>query len=147
MPRANTVVDVMLGEAGGRTPQQRYNELLHVASVMVNRANLLGVPVEDVALNSQFNAYGQRLPPGVESYRSLAEQALTQVLEQGPVTDATFYATPVAVEKVPPGPHASNPPAPAAGKGGSNSPAAATAPATKTPSARSGPRSPFGDAK
>lgn len=103
MPRASTVVDVMLGEAGGRTPQQRYNDLLHVASVMVNRANLLGVPIEDVALNNQFNAYGQRLPAGVESYRTLAEQALTQVLEQGPVTDATFYATPVAVDNLPGG--------------------------------------------
>lgn len=103
MARANTVIDVMLGEAGGQTPEQRYNDLLHVASVMVNRARMLGVPIESVALNNQFNAYNQRLPAGVEGYRSLAEQALTQVLEQGPVTEATFYATPAAVNNLPGG--------------------------------------------
>lgn len=102
--RARTVTDVILGEAVSGTPEERYNDMLHVASVMVNRSKQLGVPLEDVvSVNREFNAYGKALPAGVNAYRSLAEQALTDVLNNGPVTDATFYATPAAASNLPKG--------------------------------------------
>ncbi len=104
MPEARSVIDTMLGEAGGRNPRERYQDLKHIASVMVNRARKEGVSLEDViAAPNQFDAYGKRLPPGVESYRSLAERALTEVLEEGPTTSATYYATPEATKNLPGG--------------------------------------------
>lgn len=102
--KAKTVIDVALGEAGGKTAEHRYNDLKHIFSVMANRARLTGTTIADVALKrSQFNAYGKRMPAGVEKYRSLAERALKEVQEEGPVTDALYYATPAATKNLPKG--------------------------------------------
>lgn len=102
MATAKSVIDVMLGEAGGKTAEQRYNDMLHIASSIVNRARMTGQSIEDIALSrSQYNAYGKRLPGGVEQYRDLAERALNEVLTSGPVTSATYYATPSAVDNLP----------------------------------------------
>ena len=102
--RARTVTDVILGEAVRGTPEERYRDMLGIASVMVNRANMLGVSLEDVVQNTnEFNAYGRALPGGVNAYRDLAEQALTDVLQNGPVNNATFYATPAAADNLPNG--------------------------------------------
>lgn len=102
--RARTVTDVILGEAVSGTPEERYRDMQAIASVMVNRANQLGVPLETVVSNTnEFNAYNRALPAGVNAYRSLAEQALTDVLTNGPVNDATFYATPAATKNLPKG--------------------------------------------
>lgn len=104
MPRARSVVDVILGEAVSGTPQQRYQDMVAIASAMVNRANKLGVPLEDVvSVRSEFNAYGRSLPAGVDRYRDLAERALTDVLTNGPVHPGSFYATPAAKGNLPKG--------------------------------------------
>lgn len=102
--RARTVTDVILGEAVRGTPEERYRDMLAIASVMVNRANMLGVSLEDVVQNTnEFNAYNRSLPAGVNAYRDLAERALTEVLNEGPVNNATFYATPAAADNLPNG--------------------------------------------
>ena len=102
MATAQSVIDVMLGEAGGKTAEQRLNDMRHIYSSMVNRARMTGQSIEDIALSrSQYNAYGKRLPAGVEKYRDLAEQAIQEVMENGPVNRATFYATPDAVHNLP----------------------------------------------
>lgn len=100
MPRAQSVVDVILGEA--RAGDEA--DMRAVASAMVNRANALGVPLESVvSVPSEFNAYGRSLPAGVNAYRNLAEQALNDVLANGPTHTGTFYATPNAAGNLPRG--------------------------------------------
>jgi len=97
---ARTVEDVILGEARARD----INDMKYIASVITNRARLLGVTPEQVVANSrEFNAYGKALPPGVAKYRDLARQALQEVAINGPVTNATFYATPAASKNLPKG--------------------------------------------
>ncbi|MBW3099198.1 cell wall hydrolase [Pseudohoeflea coraliihabitans] len=105
MPKiANTVADVVLGEAVSGNRDERYEDMLHIASVISNRSLSLGItPQQVVANRNEFNAYGKKLPSGVERYRSLAEKALNQVATVGPVTDAKFYATPKAQHNLPPG--------------------------------------------
>src|SRR5690606_18243640 len=51
----------------------------------------------------QFDAYGKPLPMGVEAYRDLAEQAWSQVQIEGPIHNATYYATPSATKNLPKG--------------------------------------------
>jgi len=102
--KAQSVVDVLLGEAAYGTPQQRYADMKAIASVISNRARELGVtPEEVVSADNQFSAYGQALPAGVEAYRSLAEMALQDVAINGPVHTGSFYATPAAVDNLPSG--------------------------------------------
>lgn len=102
--RARTVEDVILGEAASGTPEQRYRDMLAIASVISNRANQLGVSVDNVIANQrEFNAYNRSLPAGASAYRSMARQALDEVQRTGPVTTATFYATPSAVGNLPGG--------------------------------------------
>lgn len=104
MPRAQSVVDVILGEAASGSPQQRYNDMVAIASAMVNRARQTGVDLADVvSVPSQFNAYGRSLPAGVEAYRTMAERALSDVLQGGPTHNGTFYATPAARGNLPRG--------------------------------------------
>jgi hypothetical protein len=93
--KARSVVDVLLGEAGGGTPQERLTEMLGIASVVANRAAEMGMSLEDVVAQgggSQFNAYGKDLPAGAEKYRDLAQQALDYVTKNGPVTTAKFFS-------------------------------------------------------
>lgn len=100
----NDFASLLLGEAGGKTAAERYNDMLHIASVVVNRSNATGRPVSDIIANSrEFNAWGKALPPGTSKYAGLAEQAIQQVLREGPVTNATFYATPAAKGNLPSG--------------------------------------------
>jgi hypothetical protein len=102
--RAKSVTDVILGEAVSGSPEKRYEDMKAIASVMVNRARSLGVPLETVVQNQrEFNAYNKRLPSGVNAYRGLAEQALNEVITNGPVHNATFYATPAAKGNLPKG--------------------------------------------
>ena len=77
--------------------------MLHIASTMVNRARQTKVSLEDVLTHRQYNAYGKPLPKGVNQYRTLAQKALKEVQENGPVTAATFYATPNATKNLPKG--------------------------------------------
>lgn len=100
MATAKSVIDVILGEAKGKS----YQDMLHIASVIVNRSRDLRESLENVVQNkNEFNAYGKPLPPGVGKYRSLAEKALAEVKTKGPVTPAQFYATPSAVKNLPKG--------------------------------------------
>ena len=99
---AKTVVDVILGEAGGRTRAERWREMVQIASVIQNRARKLRVSPEDViGAASEFNAYGKELPAGIEAYRGMANQALQYVQRTGPINAATFYATPSNVPYLP----------------------------------------------
>ena len=77
--------------------------MLHIASTMINRARQTKVSLEDVLTHRQYNAYGKPLPKGVNQYRTLAQKALKEVQENGPVTAATFYATPNATKNLPKG--------------------------------------------
>lgn len=100
----NDFVSLLLGEAGGKNEAQRYNDMLHIASVVVNRSRATGLPVQDIIANQrEFNAWGKALPAGTGKYRELAERAIKEVLSKGPVTDATFYATSAAKENLPNG--------------------------------------------
>lgn len=102
MATAKSVIDVVLGEAGGSTPAERYEDMKAIVSVMVNRAQQLGKTLDQVVkAPRQFSAYGQPLPKGVEKFRAMAEQALQEVQQNGPVHDATFYATPAAEDNLP----------------------------------------------
>lgn len=102
--RAQSVTDVILGEAVSGSIEKRYEDMKAIASVMVNRARSLGVPLETVVQNQrEFNAYNKKLPSGVNAYRGLAEQALNEVVTNGPVHNATFYATPAAKGNLPKG--------------------------------------------
>jgi hypothetical protein len=105
MPIAKSVQDVILGEAAYTGVKDiTYADMMGIASVIKNRALALGVDYDDViSVNSEFDAYGKQLPPGVGAYRSLAEDAWADVLTNGSITDATFYATPAAVDNLPSG--------------------------------------------
>lgn len=104
MAKVTSVVDTILAEAGGKTRAERLRDMKAIASVAVNRAWQLGVPLEDViSVPSEFNAYGKKMPAGVEEYRDLAEEALNDVLQNGPIHSATFYATPKAKQNLPKG--------------------------------------------
>lgn len=102
--KALTPAAVIAGEAASGTEQDRWNDMLHIASVIHNRAAQLGVSVQDViAVQKEFNAYNKALPSGAENYVDLAQEALAHVAENGPVTDATFFATPSNVGGLPKG--------------------------------------------
>lgn len=101
---ARSVVDVVLGEATYGTKAQRLADMKAIASVIANRATLTGLsPQQIVANQREFNAYGKALPKGANAYRDLAEQAIREVREQGPVHRGTFYATPSATRNLPKG--------------------------------------------
>ncbi|KAB0680076.1 cell wall hydrolase [Aureimonas leprariae] len=101
---ARSVAEVIAGEAGGRTRAARYNDMRHIASVIANRAAQLGVtPEQVVSRQSEFNAYGKRMPGGTADLVGLAEDAMREVQTAGPVTSATFYATPAAKGNLPKG--------------------------------------------
>lgn len=98
---ANSVAEVVAGEMRARD----FNDALAIASVIDNRAKSLGVSYFDVvSLNSEFNAYGQSLPPGARrANMDMALRALQEVATRGPIHDAMFYATPKAIGNLPPG--------------------------------------------
>lgn len=101
---AKSVVDVVLGEAVSGTRAQRYRDMKAIASVIANRSRDLGVtPEQVVAKRSEFNAYGKALPSGVDAYRDLAEQAVRDVQQNGPVHNGSFYARADAVGNLPKG--------------------------------------------
>jgi hypothetical protein len=98
--KATTVEDVVLGEAKAGS----YQDMVAIASVIENRSRQLGKSYEDVvSVQSEFNAYNKALPAGVDKYRDLAQKAIEQVKTQGPVHNATFYATPSATKNLPSG--------------------------------------------
>lgn len=102
--RASSVIDVILGEAVSGTREQRYNDMLAIASVIQNRALATGLSPEDIIAHpGEFNAYGRSLPPGVKNHRALAEAAMQEVIQNGPVTEAMYYATPTAASRLPDG--------------------------------------------
>jgi len=102
--KAQTVIDTILGEAAYGTQAQRYDDMLGIASVIANRSVALGVtPQSVVAAPGQFDAFGKSLPAGVEAFRSLAEDAYNTIQTIGPITSATFYATPAATGNLPGG--------------------------------------------
>lgn len=99
---ARTVAEVIAGEAVSGTQAERYNDMLAIASVIANRAAMLGVtPQQVVAKQSEFNAYGKRMPPGTSAYVAMAERAMREVQERGPVHRATFYSTPKTTANLP----------------------------------------------
>lgn len=101
---ARSVIDVVLGEAVSGTEEERYEDMKAIASAIVNRSRRTGVSLQDVVANrNEFNAYGKALPKGANRYRDLAERALRDVEENGPVHGATFYATPSAIKNLPKG--------------------------------------------
>lgn len=101
---ARTVAEVIAGEAVSGSSQDRWNDMLNIASVIANRAAMLGVSPEDVvSVQNQFNAYNKALPSGTGSLVGMAQAALDQVAATGPVNNATFYATPAAVDNLPDG--------------------------------------------
>lgn len=104
MAKANSVIDTILGEAVSGTRAQRYGDMLGIASVIANRAAATNTtPEQVVSAPGQFSAYGKALPKGADAYRGLAEEALQEVEINGPIHNATFYATPSATKNLPPG--------------------------------------------
>lgn len=104
MPRALDVPSVIAGEAVSGTPEERWADMVAIASVIANRARALGVtPQEVIANTNEFNAYNRAMPAGTPSLVDMAEEAMNYVEQNGPVTDATFYATPAAANNLPSG--------------------------------------------
>jgi hypothetical protein len=100
--KAETIVDTILGEAVGGSKASRYADMLAIAQVMENRAQLLNVPMKDTLV--EFDAFGKSLPKGVGAYKSLAEKALAEVMANPtPVHRGTFYATPTTTGNLPKG--------------------------------------------
>lgn len=88
--KAKTVRDVVLGEAKAGDIE----DMEHIASVISNRARELGISEQDVVASGDFDAYGKTLPSGVTKFAKQAEAAIAKVAKDGPVTNATYYATP-----------------------------------------------------
>lgn len=102
--RALDVPSVIAGEAVSGSTEERWADMVAIASVIHNRAQQLGVPPQDVIANqNEFNIYGQRMPPGTTGLVDMANEAMAYVEENGPVHRATFYATPAAVDNLPNG--------------------------------------------
>lgn len=108
--KAVTPSEVLLGEAIGvhkAGPAATYQDMLAIASAMVNRAEKLGVPLDQLdkitSVKSEFNAYDKALPKGAIENLWMAEQALNDVVTNGPIHGATFYATPAAKGNLPTG--------------------------------------------
>lgn len=106
---ARTPAEVIAGEAVHGTLQERFTDMVHIASVMANRARLTGRSLKDVVSATskrgvkQFSTYGRSLPDGTKNLVSLAERAIAMVEQNGPITPATYYATPAARTSLPPG--------------------------------------------
>lgn len=102
---ARTPEQVIAAEAtyqGGY--EGRWNDMVHIASVIANRAEQLGVTTKQViSTQKEFNAYNKAMPPGTSALTEMAKEAMQFVKENGPVTNATFYATPKAVKNLPKG--------------------------------------------
>jgi murein DD-endopeptidase MepM/ murein hydrolase activator NlpD len=104
MAKVTSVVDTVMAEAGGKTPAERFRDMKAIASVIANRARMLGVSMQDVVgIQSEFNAFGKKMPAGVESLRAMAEQAVADVVNNGPINNATFYSTPETTDNLPSG--------------------------------------------
>lgn len=105
MPIAKSIQDVILGEAAYTgISDVTYADMMGIASVINNRAIALGVPAQDVvSVQGEFNAFGNRLPAGVNAYREMAEKAWADVVENGSITKSTFYSTPAATQNLPSG--------------------------------------------
>lgn len=98
--KARSVVDVILGEAKAGS----YQDMLAIASVIANRSRGSGDSWQDiVSRESEFNAFGKSLPSGVDKHRDLAEKAIREVEQNGPIHNATFYATPTHTRYLPNG--------------------------------------------
>lgn len=99
---ARSVAEVIAGEAV--SGPGRYDDMLAIASVIANRSLYHGVtPQQVVARQSEFNAYGKPLPKGANRYVEMAERALRQIQETGPIHRGTFYATPEMAHNLPGG--------------------------------------------
>jgi hypothetical protein len=104
MTTANSVARVIAAEATSGTTAERIADMRAIASVIANRAQQLGVSQYDVIANQvQFNAFGNRMPAGTNSLVDMAQEAIDYVAENGPTTNATFYATPERVGGLPGG--------------------------------------------
>jgi hypothetical protein len=104
MNRALDVPGVIAGEAVSGTPQERWNDMVAIASVIANRARALGVtPQQVIANTNEFNAYNRAMPAGTADLTGMAEAAMNYVEENGPVHSSTFYATPAAANNLPSG--------------------------------------------
>lgn len=104
---ARSPAQVIAGEAVSGSLQERFQDMLNIASVAYNRAQMTGTSMSDVfsAVGTngvpQFSAYGAKMPAGTRSLVGLAQAAINQVEKYGPVNNATYYATPVAVDNLP----------------------------------------------
>src|SRR5262245_8750673 len=99
---AQSVIDVILGEAAHTTPEGRLRDMQAIASVIMNRARrqhrtpqqiVSAHSLSDKKVDKQFDAYNNEIPVGAEKCRQLAERAWRDIEGAGPMTDATFYAT------------------------------------------------------
>jgi hypothetical protein len=87
---SKAVIDVILGEAVAGD----WDDMLAIASTMVNRAARAGVELEQV-----LPGYNATKPSkGTEKYREMAERALAQAMVQ-PSTTATHYYNPEKVSR------------------------------------------------
>jgi hypothetical protein len=96
---AKSPAQVIAGEAtyNGDT----WSDMMNIASVIANRAMALGVtPAQVVASKQEFHAYNKALPAGADV--ELAERALQDVLQNGPINQSTFYAMPTKTHNLPP---------------------------------------------
>lgn len=98
---ARTPAEVIASEISYASPETAWADALAIASVVYNRSLALQVtPQQVVGVKKEFNAYNGAMPAGADV--DLAQQAIDNVSKFGPVTAATFYAMPRAVENLPP---------------------------------------------
>jgi len=106
MSKVDSFETLLLAEAGGKTKQERYNDMLAIASVVENRSRATGKTIDEViSAPGQFSAWGRSLPKGVDDVglRNLAQEAIKSATTVGPVNNALYYATPKAADNLPKG--------------------------------------------
>lgn len=102
--RVKTVAQVIAGEAGGKSLRQRFSAMKDVASAIYNRAQSLGVSMEDVVgVQSEFNAYNTTSKAVNSKTTQLALKALSDVMKNGPTHKGSFYARSYATKNLPKG--------------------------------------------
>jgi hypothetical protein len=108
MPKARSIVEVLAAEAigtSGRSRDDVLEDMLHIASVISNRSKITGVPPQRIVANQkEFNAYGKDMPDGSTGLgMQLAQAAWAEIQRTGPVSHATYYATPAKKGNLPDG--------------------------------------------
>lgn len=101
---ANDAVGVLLGEAVSGNINERFADMVNIASAIANRAKATGRSIQSIiSAKNQFSSFGKPVPKGSEIFEGLAKAAWDHVERFGPTHTGTYFATPAAVANLPKG--------------------------------------------